>query len=194
MPFLGVAGETHRQHLGAVLIASRIENVPQTASQRCLITEYADAVLVSLTRRSGIIITLTDRLDMFPYHEQFQTIENDVEPGDVLELYHMRCVSTKDNMDYQHSWKELKRIFSGLSRCSEKICLELCEMHLTTASSYRKSQAVQYPCSVCNTWTYMCPSILWNGDYCKELGVLAFNAGRNRAGRSCSLRRHNMSW
>lgn len=101
-PFSGLAGKSRREHLGAVLIASRMENHERTASEGSVITEYLDAVLVSLSRRSGIIISMEKRLDMVPYHSQLQTMQNEVKPGDVMHLYHIAMFLSTDKLGHSN--------------------------------------------------------------------------------------------
>lgn len=89
-PFRGLGHfQRHDQHLAVVLIASRIQGTKITAKQKDIVEEYPDALVVSTSRGSGLIVPLDESIDMAPYHTQMQTIENHVKPGDVLELYHL---------------------------------------------------------------------------------------------------------
>lgn len=95
-PFEGIAKKPEGskatdplEQLAVILIASRLQKKSLNAKQEHFITQYADAVTVSVSRQSGIIIANDTKLDLAPYHAQFQTTENDVKPGDVLELFHL---------------------------------------------------------------------------------------------------------
>lgn len=90
-PFKGIGKKPtgSREQLAVILIVSRLQKKSLNAKQEHFVMEYADAVTVSVSRQSGIIIANDKKLDLVPYHNQFQTTENDVKPGDVLELFHL---------------------------------------------------------------------------------------------------------
>lgn len=89
-PFKGIGrGDPSKEQLGVILIISRRLDRKVTALQTHFISEYDDALVVSISRQSGILIEKDEKLDLAPYHKQIQTTENEVEVGDVLELYHV---------------------------------------------------------------------------------------------------------
>lgn len=87
--FSGLAERNRNEHLGVVLIATRMEGLDRIARETMVTIEYLDAVLNSLSRRSGIIIFMEKRLDIVSYQFQLLTIQNEVNSGDVMDLYHI---------------------------------------------------------------------------------------------------------